>query len=269
MRKLEWLVVKDNWMQETATFWKSAPEVVGGQVKPADIQTEVFFFPSAQVAETEGTFTNTQRMLQWHFKAAEAPGDCRTDVWFTYQLGKRLQKLYGDSAAPRDAGFRNLVFDYEHDDPHERAARGARRAQAPERGQRLLLGRPRPASGHLRRPQGRRLDHLRVLDLLRRLPGPPTGTGPPRASPTRRACRARTSSGASRGRPTAGCSTTAPPPIWPAARGASGRSGCGGTGPAEVDRLRLARLRRHQAAVRAAKPGAPAWTPCPARIPSS
>src|SRR2546421_8706922 len=34
---------------------------------------------------TEGTFTNTQRMMQFHFKAAEAPGDCRTDVWFTYQ----------------------------------------------------------------------------------------------------------------------------------------------------------------------------------------
>jgi formate dehydrogenase major subunit len=121
MRKLEWLVVKDNWLHETATFWKSAPEVAGGEVKPADIPTEVFFFPSAQVAETEGTFTNTQRMLQWHFKAAEAPGDCRTDVWFTYQLGRRLQKLYASSATPRDAGFRNLIFDYEHDDPHERA----------------------------------------------------------------------------------------------------------------------------------------------------
>ena len=81
----------------------------------------MFFFPSSQVAETEGTFTNTQRMLQWHFKAVEAPGDCRTDVWFTYQLGKRLKKLYAGSSAPRDAGFKNLVFDYEHDDPKERA----------------------------------------------------------------------------------------------------------------------------------------------------
>ena len=80
MRKLEWLVVKDNWVHETANFWKTAPEVVNGEVSPGDIKTEVFFFPSAQVAETEGTFTNTQRMLQWHYKAAEAPGDCRTDV---------------------------------------------------------------------------------------------------------------------------------------------------------------------------------------------
>jgi formate dehydrogenase major subunit len=121
MRKLEWLVVKDNWLHETAHFWKTAPEIASGEVKPEDIKTEVFFFPAAQVAETEGTFTNTQRMMQFHFKAADAPGDCRTDVWFTYQLGKRLKKLYADSQAPRDEGFKNMVFDYEHEDPRERA----------------------------------------------------------------------------------------------------------------------------------------------------
>ena len=121
MRKLDWLVVKDNWVHESATFWKNAPEVKSGEVRPQDIRTEVFFLPSAQVAETEGTFTNTQRMMQSHFKAAEAPGDCRTDVWFTYQLGRRLQRLYADSTAPRDQGFKNLVFDYEHDDPNERS----------------------------------------------------------------------------------------------------------------------------------------------------
>ena len=120
MRKLEWLVVKDNWLHETAHFWKNAPEVKNGEVHPQDIKTEVFFFPAAQVAETEGTFTNTQRMMQWHFKAAQPPGDCRTDVWFTYQLGKRLKKLYADSQAPRDQGFKNLTFDYEHDDAGER-----------------------------------------------------------------------------------------------------------------------------------------------------
>jgi formate dehydrogenase major subunit len=120
LRKLEWLVVKDNWVHESANFWKSAPEIKTGEVKPEDIKTEVFFFPSAQVAETDGSFTNTQRMLQWHYKAAEAPEDCRSDPWFTYQLGKRLKTLYADSTAARDQGWKNLVFDYEHDDAHER-----------------------------------------------------------------------------------------------------------------------------------------------------
>jgi formate dehydrogenase major subunit len=117
LRQLEWLVVKDNWMTETATFWETAPEVENGEVKPADIQTEVFFFPSAQVAETEGSFTNTERMLQWHFKATDPPGNCRSDPWFTYQLGKRLKTLYADSELPRDQGFKNLLWDYEPEHP--------------------------------------------------------------------------------------------------------------------------------------------------------
>jgi formate dehydrogenase major subunit len=115
MRKLEWLVVRDNFLTETATFWKRAPEIEAGEVKPADIATEVFFFPTAQVAETEGSFTNTQRMLQWHFKAAEAPGDCRTDLWFTHQLALRLKKLYAGSELQRDQGINNLTWDFDPD----------------------------------------------------------------------------------------------------------------------------------------------------------
>ena len=121
MRKLEWLVVKDNWLHESATFWKNAPEVKNGEVKIGDIKTEIFFFPSAQVAETEGSFTNTFRMLQWHYKAAEAPGDCRTDLWFTHQLAKRLKKLYANSNEQRDVGFKNLTWDFDPDDQSLRA----------------------------------------------------------------------------------------------------------------------------------------------------
>ncbi len=120
LRKLEWLVVKDNWLTETANFWKGAPEVKNGTVKTADIKTEVFYLPATQVGEIDGTFTNTQRLLQFHHKAAEAPGDCRSDTWFYYDLGKRLKKLYAQSTAPRDEGFKNLVWDYEHENENER-----------------------------------------------------------------------------------------------------------------------------------------------------
>jgi formate dehydrogenase major subunit len=113
LAKLEWLVVKDNWVTETAAFWQNAPEVRSGAVKPQDIKTEVFFFPSAQVAEYEGSFTNTFRMLQWHYKAADPPGDCRSDMWFTHQLAKRLKRMYADSTLPRDEGFRNLTWDFD------------------------------------------------------------------------------------------------------------------------------------------------------------
>jgi len=117
MRKLEWLVVKDNWLLETATFWETAPEVARGEIKPEEIETEVFFFPSAQVAETDGSFTNTQRMLQWHFKAADPPGQCRSDLWFTHQLAKRLKRLYATSTLPRDEGFQRLTWEFDADRP--------------------------------------------------------------------------------------------------------------------------------------------------------
>jgi formate dehydrogenase major subunit len=113
LRNLQWLVVKDNFITETASFWNKAPEIVSKEIKPEEIQTEVFFFPSAQVAELEGSFTNTQRILQWHSKGADPPGDCRSDAWFTYQLGLRLKKLYCHSSLTRDQGIRNLVWDYE------------------------------------------------------------------------------------------------------------------------------------------------------------
>ena len=113
LMQLDWLVVKDNFETETASFWYASPEVKSGQLKPEDIKTEVFLFPSAQVAETEGTFTNTQRLIQFHEKAADPPGDCRSDAWFTHQLA--LKKLYADSTLPRDEGIKNLLWDFDYD----------------------------------------------------------------------------------------------------------------------------------------------------------
>jgi formate dehydrogenase major subunit len=115
MGKLDWLVVKDNFETETAAFWRTAPEVQAGQVRPEDIATEVFLFPSAQVAEMEGSFTNTQRLIQWHDKAVDPPADCRSDVWFTHQLALRLKRLYQGSTLPRDQGFLNMTWDFDYD----------------------------------------------------------------------------------------------------------------------------------------------------------
>lgn len=115
LAKLDWLVVKDNFETETAAFWYKAPEVQDGSITPEDIQTEVFFFPSAQVAEIDGSFTNTQRLIKWHHKAIDPPGDCRSDIWFTYHLGQRLKKLYEGSTEARDQGIVNLTWDYDPD----------------------------------------------------------------------------------------------------------------------------------------------------------
>ena len=117
LAKLKWLVVKDNFETETAAFWRNSPEVERGELKPETIGTEVFLFPSAQVGEMEGSFTNTQRLVQWHSKAADPPGDARSDLWFTVHLGKRLKARYAKSDLPRDRGIRALTWDFDADKP--------------------------------------------------------------------------------------------------------------------------------------------------------
>lgn len=119
LRKLDWLVVGDLTLTETAEFWRTAPEVVRGDVRPQDIQTEVFFFPCAAHTEKEGSFTNTQRLLQWHHKAVEAPGEARSDLQFIYELGLRLKKLYADSKEDKDRALQVLTWDYPTKGPRQ------------------------------------------------------------------------------------------------------------------------------------------------------
>ena len=112
LAKLDWMVVRDLYETETASFWKDSPEVKNGQLKPEAIQTEVFFLPAAAVAEMDGSFTNTQRLIQWHEKAVDPSDDARSDIWFTFHLGQRLKKLYADSKEGRDRPIQALVWDY-------------------------------------------------------------------------------------------------------------------------------------------------------------
>jgi formate dehydrogenase major subunit len=118
MRKLDWLVVCDFLPTETAEFWRVSPEHDRGLVRAEDIATEVFYFPAAAHTEKDGSFTNTQRLLQWHHKAVEAPGDARSDLWFAYQLGRRLKQRYASSTLDRDRPIRALTWDYPTEGAH-------------------------------------------------------------------------------------------------------------------------------------------------------
>ena len=117
--RLQWLVVRDMVEVETASFWRDSPEVASGQVRPEDIGTEVFFFPAAGHAEKDGCFTNTQRMLQWHEKAVEPSGDCRSDGWFVLHLGRRLKAKAEADPQPWNAGLRALTWAYPVAGPRE------------------------------------------------------------------------------------------------------------------------------------------------------
>jgi formate dehydrogenase major subunit len=112
MANLDWLVVRDLYMIESATFWKESPEVATGEIVPEECRTEVFFMPAASHVEKEGTFTQTQRMLQWREKAVEPPGDCRSELWFFYHLGRIIREKLADSTEQRDRPILDLAWDY-------------------------------------------------------------------------------------------------------------------------------------------------------------
>jgi formate dehydrogenase major subunit len=113
MANLDWLVVRDLAMIESATFWKDGPEVETGELTPESCRTEVFFFPVASHVEKSGTFTQTQRMLQWRDKAVEPRADQRSDLWFFYHLGRMLKERLAGSADERDRPLLDLWWDYE------------------------------------------------------------------------------------------------------------------------------------------------------------
>ena len=113
MRNLKWLVVADLFETETAQVWKEPG------VDPASCQTEVFFLPAAPAAEKDGSLTNTMRLVQWHRRAVDPPGDARSDAAFVVDLGNRVKRLYAGSTARKDRPILDLVWDYRPTGPKQ------------------------------------------------------------------------------------------------------------------------------------------------------
>jgi formate dehydrogenase major subunit len=125
MANLDWLVVRDFSLIESATWWKDGPEIETGEMRTQDIGTEIFFLPAAAHTEKAGSFTNTQRMLQWRHQAVEPGGDARSDLWFTYHLGRLIRAKLAGSADEKDRPILDLTWDYptkgETEDPDSEA----------------------------------------------------------------------------------------------------------------------------------------------------
>ena len=71
LKNVEFLIVQDIFMNETAEY--------------ADV-----VLPAVCYAETEGTFTNTERRVQRVRKAVEPPGTARDDWWITCEIARRM-----------------------------------------------------------------------------------------------------------------------------------------------------------------------------------
>ena len=129
--------------------------------------------------------TNTSRLVQWHDKVCDPPGDSRSDLWFIYHLGRRLKELYAGSTrttGSADPGV-DLGLSGQRADGRTRCRLGA------ERDQRLHRRRPQ-AADKLPGNQGRRQHGLRRLDVQRRLSRGRTTTAAAPASRMARTVRA-------------------------------------------------------------------------------
>ena len=231
MARLDWLVVRDLVETETASFWYNAPEIETGELRTEEIPTEVFLLPAAAHTEKDGTFTNTQRLLQWHRKAVEPVGDCRSELWFYYHLGAASARSWPPPPTPGTGPCSTW-----HGTTRPRAPRGAERGRGAARDRRGRAGR-RALPGYLELKadgstacgcwiySGVYADEVNQADRRRpgaeqswvapsgAGPGPTTGasstTGP---RPTRRAGPGRSGSAMSGGTPSraAGPATTTP-----------------------------------------------------------
>ncbi len=117
LSKLKWMVVREMVETETASFWLDSPEVQRGQLVTEEIGTEIFLFPAAGSAEKDGTFTNTQRLLQYRNKSVDPPGDARSETWFMVHLGRRIKAKAQKDLRARNAGLNALTWDYRTEGP--------------------------------------------------------------------------------------------------------------------------------------------------------
>jgi formate dehydrogenase major subunit len=98
LAKLKWLVVAENFEQETAAFWREDILSLVKQ-KPEDVETEVFLLPAANFAEKDGSFVNSARWIQWKWKAVDPPGDAKPDQEIIARIFLKVRELYA-----RDGG---------------------------------------------------------------------------------------------------------------------------------------------------------------------
>ena len=110
LAKLKFLVMIDPLDTETASFWQNHGEF--NDVKTADIQTEVFRLPASCFAEHSGTFTNSGRVIQWHWKAADGPGEAMSDVDIIANIFTRVRALYRKEGGAFPAPVLGLTWAY-------------------------------------------------------------------------------------------------------------------------------------------------------------
>ena len=108
--KLKYLVTMDPLDTETSRFWENF-----GPLNPSEsssIQTEVFQLPTTCFAEEDGALVNSARWLQWHWKAANPPGDAQTDIWIIAGIFHRMREMYRKEGGSFPDPILKLTWNY-------------------------------------------------------------------------------------------------------------------------------------------------------------
>ncbi len=110
LAKLKWMVVMDPLATDTSEFWKPHGEF--NDVDPSKIPTEVFRLPATLFAETTGSFTNSGRVIQWRWKAADGPGDAKDDTEIMATLFLKLKEMYAKDGGAYAEPIQKLTWAY-------------------------------------------------------------------------------------------------------------------------------------------------------------
>jgi formate dehydrogenase-N alpha subunit len=110
LAKLKYMVVIDPLATDTSEFWKSYGEF--NEVDPAKVPTEVFRLPATLFAEQAGCFTNSGRVVQWHWKAADGPGDAKDDTEIIAALFLKLKEMYAKDGGAFPDPIQKLTWAY-------------------------------------------------------------------------------------------------------------------------------------------------------------
>jgi formate dehydrogenase major subunit len=111
LSKLKWLVVAENFEQETATFWRE--DILSlVDLAPEDVATEVFMLPAANFAEKDGTFVNSARWIQWKWKAVDPPGEAKADQEIIARIFLKVRELYERDGGTYPDPIRSLDWWY-------------------------------------------------------------------------------------------------------------------------------------------------------------
>jgi formate dehydrogenase major subunit len=110
LAKLKFLVIMDPLATDTSEFWKPHGEF--NEVDPTKIQTEVFRLPANLFAEESGSFTSSGRVIQWHWKAADGPGESKGDIEIMASIFLKLKAMYAKDGGKLPEPILNLTWPY-------------------------------------------------------------------------------------------------------------------------------------------------------------